>query len=102
MSQNNDCINSMWEEFEKPQKKKEAPKTEEEKWQECKAEFYKRDYLVITEWGLINFSEESMKDVKGGENLTYDEYLGAQKRAYGKERPYFQRCYYEAFFFFFL
>ena len=45
------------------------PKTEEEKWQECKAEFYKRGYLVITEWGLINFSEESMKDVKGGELL---------------------------------
>ena len=98
MSQNNDCINSMWEEFEKPRKKEEVPKTEEEKWQECKAEFYKRGYLVITEWGLINFGEKSMKDVKGGENLTYDEYLDAQKRAYGKERPYFQRCYYEAFF----
>ena len=26
MSQNNDCINSMWEEFEKPQKRKKCPK----------------------------------------------------------------------------
>lgn len=38
-----------------------------------------------------------MKDVVGGENLTYDEYLDIIKESGCKTRHYFELCYYDSF-----
>ena len=93
-------INSMWEEVEGKHEKLEQPHipTEEEEWQKLKAECYGQNVGVQSEWGIINFSPEGMKDVVGGEKLTYDEYLDIMKASGRKCRHYFELCYYDCAF----
>lgn len=68
-----------------------------DEWSELKKEFYKQENtLVITDWGLIDFSPDGMKSVLHGEHLSYDEYLDLQKESYGKCRHYFEMCYYDS------
>lgn len=48
-------------------------------WERDKKEFYGRENCIVTfDGGTIDFSPDGMKDVKGGKNLTYDEYLDIQ------------------------
>ncbi len=49
---------------------------------------------VIEEGGIINFDPDSLKDVVGGNKLTYDEYLDIQIHSLGKMRTYFEICYF--------
>ena len=39
-----------------------------------------------------------MKDVVGGENLTYNDYLDIMKESGNKTRKYFELCYYDSFY----
>ena len=87
-------INSMWEEVEgKKQEPKHQP-TDEEKWKELVEEYGHSNYIVQTEFGGIDMSEDAMKDVYGGENLTYDEYLQALFNSRSIRRTCFEYCYY--------
>lgn len=51
-------------------------------------------YTAQTDWGIIPFDPDMMKDVVGGEKLTYDEYLEIMKASGNKTRQYFELCYY--------
>ena len=56
---------------------------------------YMAKVAVQDENGIINYDPESMKDVVGGEKLSYDEYISIQKKSEGRTRGWFQLCYYE-------
>ena len=45
--------------------------------------------------GIIDYDPEKMKDIVGGEKLTYDEYLEIQRKHGREVRGSFQLCYYE-------
>ena len=55
---------------------------------------YKANVAVQDEKGIIDYDPEKMKDVVGGEKLSYDEYIAIQKHSEGKIRGSFQLCYY--------
>jgi len=67
-----------------------------ENWEEMKKEFYGTDALVTIGSGLVNFNKAKMKsvDTKGITFKSYDEYLEIQKNSCGKNRRYFEMCYY--------
>ena len=50
--------------------------------------------VVWTEKGIIDYDPEKMKDIVGGEKLTYDEYLEIQESSAGHVRGWFQLCYF--------
>lgn len=87
-------INAMWEEVEGKKEQAHISK-EKEAWLKFKAEFYGTNMGVQSEWGIIDFNPESMKDVVGGEKLTYDEYLDIMKESGHQCRHYFELCYYD-------
>lgn len=89
-------INEMWKEIEGKKEQVRIP-TDKEKWQEFKAQFYGTNVVVQSEWGIIDFNPEGMKDVVGGEKLTYDEYLDIMKKSGHQCRHYFELCYYDCF-----
>ena len=64
-------------------------------WQKIKKENYDDPYLTQTEFGIIEFSRKSMKEVRNIGNLSYDKYLDAQCDWNGTVRHWFQTCYYE-------
>ncbi len=55
---------------------------------------YKANVAVQDEKGIIDYNPDKMKDVVGGEKLSYDEYIAIQKHSEGKIRGSFQLCYY--------
>ena len=55
---------------------------------------YMAKVSVQTENGIIDYDPEKMKDVVGGEKLTYDEYIEIQEKTAGKVRGSLQLCYY--------
>lgn len=65
-----------------------------EEWEKCKRQCYRTKYIAQTDWGIISFDPDMMKDVVGGEKLTYDEYLEIMKASGNKTRQYFELCYY--------
>lgn len=87
-------INVMWEEVEGKKEQPHLP-TEEEEWEELKQNCYGQKCGVQTEWGIIDFDPDKMKDVVGGERLTYDEYLDIMKASGNHTRHYFELCYYD-------
>ena len=90
-------INAMWEEVEGNKPKTVPQKTDQEKWEEFKKQYYGTKCSAQTEWGIISFDPDMMKDVVGGEKLTYDEYLDIMKESGNKTRHYFELCYYDSF-----
>ena len=56
--------------------------------------YYKANVAVQDEKGIIDYDPDKMKDVVGGEKLSYDEYIAIQKHSEGKIRGSFQLCYY--------
>lgn len=98
MNQYEECINNMWEEVEGKHHASTPKKpTEEERWKRFKEEYAGRSMLVISEWGLIDCSLEAVKDIAGGEHLSFEEYLEIMRVSGQECRSYFERCYYEAF-----
>ena len=55
---------------------------------------YRKNVAVQVPGGIIDYDPEKMKDVVGGEKLTYDEYIAIQKKSLGKQRGSFELCYY--------
>ncbi len=55
---------------------------------------YKANVAVQDEKGIVDYDPDKMKDVVGGEGLSYDEYIAIQKYSRGKIRGSFQLCYY--------
>ncbi len=55
---------------------------------------YRKNVAVQDERGIIDYAPDKMKDVVGGENLSYDEYIAIQQQSKGKVRGFFQLCYY--------
>ena len=48
----------------------------------------------MTYEGTVDFSPNSLKEVVGGERLSYNDYLDIQIQSFGKQRSYFKSCYY--------
>lgn len=63
-------------------------------WGAVKKEYYGKNMLVITDYGLIDFSREGMSEVRRIGKLSYDKYLDAQKNSFGKARTWLQECYF--------
>lgn len=65
------------------------------KWKEFKKENYGNPYVVKYEKGYIDFSPDGMKQVKDGENLSYNEYLEIQRKSCDQCRQYFAMSYWD-------
>ncbi len=55
---------------------------------------YGDDTVVSSEIGFLDFSPAGKLDVVGGEKLNYDDYIDIQIRSFGKQRTWFEMCYY--------
>lgn len=64
-------------------------------WNELNKTHYGSDTCVLSEFGTIDFSPETLKKIEGGEKLSYDEYLEIQRESAKDCRHYFEMCYYE-------
>lgn len=57
---------------------------------------YGSNTVCLCEEGTIDFSFSRIKEIEGGENLTYNDYLDIQLMTRGKKiRDWFEKCYYE-------
>ena len=56
---------------------------------------YRANVLVQHGNGIINYDPESLKEVVGGERLSYDEYIRIQEAYAANVRGWFQLCYHE-------
>lgn len=71
-------------------------KMDGKKWKKLKKEFYGINTLVTTDYGLIDFDPERVKEIVGGENLSYDEYLEIERCSAPLCRRSFETCFYES------
>lgn len=55
---------------------------------------YETNTVLMDYEGTIDFSPDKLKDVVGGEKLTYNDYLDIQIQSFGKQRSYVKACYY--------
>ena len=55
---------------------------------------YETNTVAMTYEGTIDFSTNSLKEVVGGEKLTYNDYIDIQIQSFGKQRSYFKSCHY--------
>lgn len=55
---------------------------------------YGKKVVAWIEGGIIDYDPDELKNVVGGEKLSYDEYIAIQKKSAGKVRGSFQQCYY--------
>lgn len=55
---------------------------------------YGNDMLVFSKYGCVDFSPAGSAGIVGGQNLTYDDYIDIQIRSFGKQRSWFEMCYY--------
>ena len=55
---------------------------------------YETNTVLMDCEGTIDFSPDKLRDVVGGEKLTYNDYLDIQIQSFGKQRSYFKSCYY--------
>lgn len=63
---------------------------------ELKIANYGKKICTQTERGVILFDPDSLKEVVGAEEMTYDEYLDTQIRSLGRYRSYFEMCYFNS------
>lgn len=61
---------------------------------ELLAEHYGDNTIVLTEIGNLDFSPAGMADIVSGRKLTYDDYIDIQIQSSGKQRSWFEMCYY--------
>ena len=71
-------------------------KTDDKKWEELKKDFYGSNALVTCDYGLIDFNPEQVKEIVGGEDLSYDEYLEIMRLSAPQCRKDFERCFYDS------
>ncbi|MBS7403364.1 MAG: hypothetical protein KIG37_07485, partial [Oscillospiraceae bacterium] len=65
-------INAMWEDVEGKKPEPVHLPSDEERWKEFVEEYSHSGYLVQSEFGAIDTTDDAMKDVAGGENLSYE------------------------------
>lgn len=70
--------------------------SEDERWATVKKAYYRVPILVITEWGVIDFDPDFQKELSGGENLSYDDYLELMKKSGRTWRKDFMKAFYDA------
>lgn len=87
-------INAMWEEVEGKKSEPVHIPSDEERWKEFVEEYSHSGYLVQSEFGAIDTTDDAMKDVVGGEDLSYEEYLQALFNSRNIRRHCFEYCYY--------
>ena len=58
------------------------------------AAHYGDDIMVLSQFGYIDFSPTGKNGIIGGEKLTYDDYIEIQIKSSGKQRSWFEMCYY--------
>lgn len=87
-------INAMWEEVEGNKPELIHKPSDEERWKEFVEEYSHYGAIVQSEFGIIDTSEDAMKDVYNGENLAYEEYLQALFNSRNDRRHCFEYCYY--------
>ncbi|UEA71914.1 hypothetical protein LK430_08675 [Acidaminococcus fermentans DSM 20731] len=69
--------------------------SEEERWEAAKRELSGSRLGVITEWGFIDFDPSGLKNLVGGEGMSYEEYLELQKASGDQVRHDLEKAYYE-------
>ena len=69
--------------------------SEEERWEAVKRELSGSRLGVITEWGFIDFDPDGLKNLVGGEGMSYEEYLELQKASANQVRHDLEKAYYE-------
>ena len=84
----------MWEEVEGKSSEPISQLSDEERWKELVDEYSHSGYQLQTEFGIIDMSDDAMKDVVGGEDLSYEEYLQAVFNSRNIRRHCFEYCYY--------
>ena len=87
-------INAMRKEVEGEKTEPVHQTLEEERWRKFVEEYSHSGYIVQSEFGIIDTSEDAMKDVVGGEKLSYEEYLQALFNSRNIRRHCFEYCYY--------
>lgn len=87
-------INAMWEEVEGKFSEPISQLSDEERWKELVEEYKHSGYQLQTEFGILDMSDDAMKDVVGGEDLSYEEYLQAVFNSRNIRRHCFEYCYY--------
>lgn len=87
-------INAMWEEVEGKKPESIHQPSDKERWKEFVEKYSHSGYLVQSEFGTIDTTDDAMKDVAGGENLSYEEYLQVLFNSRKIIRHCFEHCYY--------
>ena len=87
-------INAMWEEVEGKKPESIHQPSDKERWKEFVEKYSHSGYLVQSEFGAIDTTDDAMKDVAGGENLSYEEYLQVLFNSRNIIRHCFEYCYY--------
>lgn len=86
-------INAMWEEVEGKKPESIPQPSDKERWKEFVEKYSHRGFLVQSEFGVIDITDDAMKDVAGGENLSYEEYLQVLFNSRNIIRHCFEYCY---------
>lgn len=76
-------------------KKKNDLYGNDQKWQNFKHQYYNKNMIVISEWGVINFKKDFLKEVRRTGKLTFDELLDLQRKSNDTLRHFLAECYYE-------
>lgn len=87
-------INAMWEEVEGKKPESIHQPSDKERWKEFVEKYSHSGYLVQSEFGAIDTTDDAMKNVAGGENLSYEEYLQVLFNSRKIIRHCFEHCYY--------
>ena len=87
-------LDAVWEELEGKKSEPSPRLSDEERWKAFVVRYGRSGYLIQSEFGIIDTSENAMEDVVNGENLTYDEYLQAMFNSRNNQRNCFEYCYY--------
>ena len=96
MDRYEESIDSMWEEVESKKPEPVREQSDEERWKKFVEEYSHSGYLVQSEFGAVDTTDDAMKDVVGGENLSYEEYLQALFNSRNIRRHCFEYCYYSS------
>ena len=63
-------------------------------WKNFRKKNYGKNICAMYGKGVIDFAPESMENITNGNFKSYDEYLVVQRDSCGKNRRYFEMCYY--------
>ena len=94
MKEHENYTNVEREEIEESKSKKQKDMSDEDRWKELVTEYSHSNYIIQSEFGTLDMSDDAMEDIYKGENLTYEEYLQALFNSRNNRRECFEQCYY--------